>query len=328
MEAYGTSPDGKHLQAGGSGEVAPLSSAQLGGGHLPGPSTSGDTAAGLPPLPPPFPYNQPPLGVQQPAWHPASTWHPAMSSLYSSLNREASQPAGDGGYSFATNPALVSPYATLALNPASALPPVQAHMLSPPPGGTLSPGDGAGTLSPPQQARLTQELDNYSLALIRGQMEQAQQQAQVACCQVQLLRDQLSAETTARLEAQARTNSLLSANKELLDQVQNLVNRMQHIETRIVIGDAQPQQQAFIPQPTLYHVRQSYHYFCLSKCCLSQREAWGERRKSGPQVTSQLGAINQPRCLLSARLLSHFLCDGGGALMLQEKKMALERPCK
>lgn len=141
--------------------------------------------------------------------------------------------------------------------------------MSPPPAaGTLSPGAGRGTLSPPQQARLTADLDSYSLQLIRSQMDQAQQQAQVATCQVQLLRDQLNAETTARLEAQvtipvhpnqllfsspnrtaqARTNQLLNANKELLDQVSNLVNRMSTIETRIV-GDSPYHPSAAYPVP-------------------------------------------------------------------------------
>ncbi|CAK5088154.1 unnamed protein product [Meloidogyne enterolobii] len=120
------------------------------------------------------------------------------------------------------SPLLLSPYATLQIPaPATAsLPSTSSDVAA---NTNLLIND----LSSPTEAQRQ---------LIRAQLEQAQQQAQVAACQVQLLRDQLNSETTARLEAQSKTHQLLNSNRELLEQVQNLVNRLQLVENRMTEG--------------------------------------------------------------------------------------------
>lgn len=116
------------------------------------------------------------------------------------------------------SPLLLSPYATLQIPAAASLPSTSSDAAT-----TLLVND----LSSPNDAQRQ---------LIRAQLEQAQQQAQVAACQVQLLRDQLNSETTARLEAQSKTHQLLNSNRELLEQVQNLINRLQLVENRMTEG--------------------------------------------------------------------------------------------
>ncbi|XP_014735464.1 PREDICTED: carboxyl-terminal PDZ ligand of neuronal nitric oxide synthase protein-like [Sturnus vulgaris] len=61
---------------------------------------------------------------------------------------------------------------------------------------------------------------------------QQQQQTQVAVAQVQLLKDQLAAETAARIEAQARVRQLLLTNRDLLQHVSLLVRQLTVLEAR------------------------------------------------------------------------------------------------
>ncbi|XP_078459235.1 carboxyl-terminal PDZ ligand of neuronal nitric oxide synthase protein-like [Lampetra planeri] len=71
---------------------------------------------------------------------------------------------------------------------------------------------------------------HHQIQLLQQQLLQQQQQTQVAVAQVQLLKDQLSAECAARMEAQARTHQLLLQNRDLLGHVSALVKEIQGLE--------------------------------------------------------------------------------------------------
>ncbi|MEQ2228072.1 hypothetical protein ILYODFUR_005031 [Ilyodon furcidens] len=75
---------------------------------------------------------------------------------------------------------------------------------------------------------------HHQIQLLQQQLQQQQQQTQVAVAQVHLLKDQLNAEATARLEAQARVHQLLLQNKDLLHHISLLVKQIQELESKMV----------------------------------------------------------------------------------------------
>ncbi|XP_031138267.1 carboxyl-terminal PDZ ligand of neuronal nitric oxide synthase protein isoform X4 [Sander lucioperca] len=77
---------------------------------------------------------------------------------------------------------------------------------------------------------------HHQIQLLQQQLQQQQQQTQVAVAQVHLLKDQLSAEATARLEAQARVHQLLLQNKDLLQHISLLVKQIQELEMSKMSG--------------------------------------------------------------------------------------------
>ncbi|XP_028919766.1 carboxyl-terminal PDZ ligand of neuronal nitric oxide synthase protein-like isoform X2 [Ornithorhynchus anatinus] len=76
-------------------------------------------------------------------------------------------------------------------------------------------------------------LSRHCLQLLQHQLLQQQQQTQVAVAQVQLLKDQLAAETAARMEAQSRVRQLLLTNQDLLQHVTLLVKQLKELEVRV-----------------------------------------------------------------------------------------------
>ncbi|XP_053229396.1 carboxyl-terminal PDZ ligand of neuronal nitric oxide synthase protein-like isoform X1 [Podarcis raffonei] len=87
--------------------------------------------------------------------------------------------------------------------------------------------------SPSSSASVTPLASQHCLQLLQHQLLQQQQQTQVAAAQVQLLKDQLSAETTARVEAQVRVRQLLMTNRDLLQHVSLLVRQLKELEIKV-----------------------------------------------------------------------------------------------
>ncbi|XP_064249957.1 uncharacterized protein LOC135283282 isoform X2 [Passer domesticus] len=95
--------------------------------------------------------------------------------------------------------------------------------------------------SPCSSASITPLASQHCLQLLQQQLLQQQQQTQVAVAQVQLLKDQLAAETAARIEAQARVRQLLLTNRDLLQHVSLLVRQLTVLEAREEHRDEQRQ---------------------------------------------------------------------------------------
>ncbi|XP_076613618.1 carboxyl-terminal PDZ ligand of neuronal nitric oxide synthase protein isoform X2 [Chaetodon auriga] len=88
------------------------------------------------------------------------------------------------------------------------------------------------TPSSPCSQSLTPLASQHYLQLLQQQLQQQQQHTQVAVAQVQLLKDQMAAETAARMEAQARVHQLLLQNRDLLQHLALLVQQLKELEAR------------------------------------------------------------------------------------------------
>ncbi|XP_034048875.1 carboxyl-terminal PDZ ligand of neuronal nitric oxide synthase protein [Thalassophryne amazonica] len=93
--------------------------------------------------------------------------------------------------------------------------------------------------SSPCSPSLTPLASQHYLQFLQQQLQQQQQQTQVAIAQVQLLKDQMAAETAARMEAQARVHQLLLQNRDLLQHLALLVQQLKELESCCPKG-AQP----------------------------------------------------------------------------------------
>ncbi|CAN2389016.1 Phosphotyrosine interaction domain (PTB/PID) [Pristimantis euphronides] len=85
---------------------------------------------------------------------------------------------------------------------------------------------------------LTPLASQHRLQLLHHQLLQQQQQTQVAIAQVHLLKDQLAAETAARIESQARVKQLLLTNRDLLQHISLLVKQLKELEIRSGLNSA------------------------------------------------------------------------------------------
>ncbi|XP_069556885.1 carboxyl-terminal PDZ ligand of neuronal nitric oxide synthase protein isoform X1 [Brachyistius frenatus] len=118
------------------------------------------------------------------------------------------------------------------------------------------------TPSSPRSPSLTPLASQHYLQLLQQQLQQQQQHTQVAvaqpdsCTEVQLLKDQMAAETAARMEAQARVHQLLLQNRDLLQHLALLVQQLKELEacSAKTTQPGQPQQE---PQANGHNGQQS-----------------------------------------------------------------------
>ncbi|KAI9551459.1 hypothetical protein GHT06_021792 [Daphnia sinensis] len=167
-----------------------------------------------------------------------------------------------------------------------------------------------------QQQGTTPLALQHEVLLLKQQVEQQQQQTQAAIAQVKLLKDQLAAETAARVEAQARTHQLLIHNKELLDHIQTLVTQMQELENKVPVISNLPtpstipqmmavqQQQASSRLPTLREVDCQQELVNMAAAMLTAAAAssvQNNREMQAHQLQHQLQQQQQQYAILLAQ---------------------------
>ncbi|XP_033878875.1 carboxyl-terminal PDZ ligand of neuronal nitric oxide synthase protein-like isoform X4 [Acipenser ruthenus] len=104
-------------------------------------------------------------------------------------------------------------------------------------------------LLPPSSSQLpagTPLSVHHQIQLLQQQLQQQQQQTQVSVAQVHLLKDQLSAEAAARIEAQARVHQLLLQNKDMLQHISLLVKQVQELELKFSGHDSMGSQDSLL----------------------------------------------------------------------------------
>ncbi|KAK1165360.1 carboxyl-terminal PDZ ligand of neuronal nitric oxide synthase protein-like isoform X1 [Acipenser oxyrinchus oxyrinchus] len=104
-------------------------------------------------------------------------------------------------------------------------------------------------LLPPSSSQLpagTPLSVHHQIQLLQQQLQQQQQQTQVSVAQVHLLKDQLSAEAAARIEAQARVHQLLLQNKDMLQHISLLVKQVQELELKFAGHDSMGSQDSLL----------------------------------------------------------------------------------
>ncbi|XP_041126739.1 carboxyl-terminal PDZ ligand of neuronal nitric oxide synthase protein-like isoform X2 [Polyodon spathula] len=104
-------------------------------------------------------------------------------------------------------------------------------------------------LLPPSSSQLpagTPLSVHHQIQLLQQQLQQQQQQTQVSVAQVHLLKDQLSAEVAARIEAQARVHQLLLQNKDMLQHISLLVKQVQELELKFSGHDSMGSQDSLL----------------------------------------------------------------------------------
>ncbi|KAL3047033.1 hypothetical protein OYC64_021290 [Pagothenia borchgrevinki] len=180
----------------------------------------------------------------------------------------------------------VNPVETKASEEASLL--IASPRMLLPASGTLPPGGPLST--------------HHQIQLLNQQLQQQEQQTQVAVAQVHLLKDQLSAEATARLEAQARVHQLLLQNKDLLQHISLLVKQIQEIETKMTGPNSMGSQDSLLEITFRSMVPQVMCDATTPKPDVSMLNLPGLGSTDGNAFTSSNGTLGSPlgrdKCLL------------------------------